>query len=61
MKVEINSNSYNIGNRIGWSACTGCIIEGNRNLNCPIDSEGSCVLPLDKIYTNFCSNQVFKL
>lgn len=40
MKVEINGNSYNIGNRIGWSACTGCIMNGNRNLHRLTDSEG---------------------
>jgi hypothetical protein len=61
MKVEFNGKSYNIGNRAGHSACTGCIVEKSLNLKCPADSEGQCILPLDKIYTDLCSNQVFKL
>jgi hypothetical protein len=61
MKVEFNGNSYNIGNRAGRIACTGCIMNGGRNLKCPTDAEGSCILPLTKIYINLCSNQVFKL
>ena len=61
MKVEFNNNSYNIGNRIGRVACTGCIMERGQKLKCPSDSEGDCILPLDKIYTDLCSNQVFKL
>ena len=61
MKVEFNGNSYNIGNKIGQDACTGCIMSKGRNLKCPIDSEESCILPLHKIYTDLCSNQVFKL
>lgn len=61
MKVEFNGNSYNIGNRIGSSACTGCVIRERANLKCPTDSEGSCILPLNKIYTDCYSNQIFKL
>jgi hypothetical protein len=62
MKVEFNGDSYTTGNRIGQSACTGCVInEDKRNLKCPADSEGSCILPLNKIYIDWCSNQVFKL
>lgn len=62
MKVEFNDNSYNIGNRAGRVACTGCIITGSKEmLNCPTDSEGNCILSLTKIYTNLCSNQIFKL
>ena len=62
MKVGFNGNSYNIGNRIGSSACNGCILNGNLlNCQCPADSEGQCILPLNKIYTDLCSNQVFKL
>ena len=59
MKVEFNDNSYNIGNRIGQSVCAGCVNEhGNQ---CPTDSEGQCILTFNKIYTDLCSNQVFKL
>jgi hypothetical protein len=62
MKVEFNDNSYTIGHRTRQFACTGCIIiEGKKNLDCPADSEGECILPIDKIYTGCCSNQVFKL
>lgn len=62
MKVEFNGNSYNIGNRIGRSACTGCVITGDkRNLKCPTDSEGQCILPLTKIYTDIDFLQIFKL
>lgn len=62
MKVEFNGNAYGIGNRIGsYGCCTGCVIDENTKLECPADSEGSCILPLDKIYTDCCSNQVFKL
>ena len=61
MKVEFNGNSYTVGHKIGRCACTGCIISGNKNLKCPADSEGQCILPLNKIYIGLCSNQVFKL
>lgn len=62
MKVEFNGNSYTIGNRIGRSACTGCVItENKRKLKCPADLKGQCILPLNKIYTDLCSNQIFKL
>lgn len=61
MKVEFNGHAYNIGNKIGQSACTGCIIDGSRNLKCPADSEGSCILPLDKIYIDANFLQIFKL
>lgn len=61
MKVEFNGNSYNIGNRIGSSACKGCVIYKSLDFHCPLDSKGECILPLDKIYTDLCSNQVFKL
>jgi hypothetical protein len=61
MKVEFNDNSYNIGNMVGRGACGGCIMEESLNLKCPADSEGSCILPLNKIYIDWCSNQVFKL
>lgn len=61
MRVEFNGNSYNIGNMVGRGACGGCIMEGDRNLKCPADSEGSCILPLDKVYTDLSSNQGFKL
>lgn len=61
MKVEFNGNSYNIGNRIGLVACTGCVIDKRRGFQCPLDSKGQCILPLNKIYTDLCSNQVFKL
>ena len=61
MKIEFNGNSYTVGNRTGSSVCTGCIMDGNRNLHCLTDSEGQCILPLNKIYTDLCSNQMFKL
>lgn len=61
MKVEFNGHSYNIGNVTGSSACNGCILNEDLNCQCPTDSEGSCILPLDKIYIDLCSNQVFKL
>ena len=62
MKVEFNSNFYTVGNITGRGACTGCIIsENKKNLKCPTDSEGQCILPLNKIYIGLCSNQVFKL
>ena len=61
MKVEFNGNPYGIGNHIGTGACDGCVINESKNLQCPADSEGSCILPLHKIYTNLCSNQIFKL
>lgn len=62
MKVEFNGNSYNIGHKIGQSACSGCVINENKEkLKCPADLEGQCILPLNKIYTDLCSNQVFKL
>lgn len=62
MKIEFNEQSYNIGNKIGQSACSGCVINGSiLNLKCPADSEGQCILPLNKIYTDLCSNQVFEL
>lgn len=60
MKVEFNGNSYNIGNRATRIACSGCIIAQGSNLKCP-NSKGECILPLDKIYINLCSNQVFEL
>jgi hypothetical protein len=62
MKIEFNSNSYTVGNKTRRFACTGCIIsENKRKLKCPVDSEGQCILPLNKIYIGLCSNQVFKL
>ena len=61
MKIEFNGNSYDIGNRARQVACAGCIIEQDPNLECPINSKGECILPLDKIYIDLCSNQVFKL
>lgn len=62
MKVEFNDNSYNIGNMVGRSACGGCIImEESLNLKCPTDSEGECILPLNKIYINGNLYQIFKL
>jgi hypothetical protein len=62
MKVEFNGNSYIVGHKIGWSACTGCIItEDKRKLKCPADLKGQCILPLNKIYIDLCSNQVFEL
>ena len=62
MKIEFNGNSYTIGNRmIGLSACTGCVINESITLKCPADSEGQCILPLNKIYTDVNFLQVFKL
>lgn len=62
MKVEFNGNSYTVGHKIGRCACTGCMITDNKKiLKCPTDSEGQCILPIDKIYIDLCSNQVFKL
>ena len=61
MRVEFNDHSYNIGNMIGQCACSGCVNEKSGDLKCPADSEGQCILPLNKIYTDCCSNQVFKL
>ena len=61
MKVEFNDNSYNIGNRIGQAVCTGCIMDKEKNLKCPADSEGNCILPLNKVYTDLSSSQIFKL
>lgn len=61
MRIEVNSNSYSIGNRIGQSVCSGCILNEGRNLTCPTDSEGQCILPLNKIYTDVNFFQVFKL
>jgi hypothetical protein len=62
MKVEFNGNSYIVGYKIGRFACTGCIIsEDKRKLKCPYDSKRQCILPINKIYIDCCSNQVFKL
>jgi len=62
MKIEFNGHSYTIGNRIGRVACTGCVItKGKEILKCPTDSEGQCILSLNKIYTDLSSNQVFEL
>jgi hypothetical protein len=61
MKIEFNGNSYTIGNRTRQSVCDECIINASTNLECPTDSEGQCILSLNKIYTDLCSNQVFKL
>lgn len=62
MKVEFNGNSYTIGNRIGRVACTGCAITENKErLKCPTDSEGECILPLNKIYIDADFLQIFKL
>ena len=62
MKVEFNSNSYTVGNKTRRFACTGCVISKNkRQLNCPTDLKGQCILPINKVYIDFCSNQVFKL
>lgn len=62
MKVEFNGNFYTVGNKTRRFACTGCIIsEDKTNLKCPADSEGQCILPLNKIYIGLCSNQVFQL
>lgn len=61
MKIEFNDHSYSIGNKIGRSACTGCIINEHRGLHCPTDLKRQCILPLTKICTDLCSNQIFKL
>lgn len=61
MKVAFNDSSFTIGNRIGQDVCTGCIMGIGRNLKCPTDSEGQCILPLHQIYIDLCSNQVFEL
>lgn len=61
MKVEFNGYIYNIGNKTGQVACSGCVINGGRILKCPTDSEGSCILPLDKIYIDANFLQIFKL
>lgn len=61
MKVYFNGNSYNTGNITKRATCSGCIIGRPPHVKCPIDSEKHCVLPLDKIYTNCASNQIFKL
>lgn len=62
MKVEFNSNSYTVGHKIGRCACTGCMITENKKiLRCPVDSKGQCILPINKIYTDCCFNQIFEL
>lgn len=61
MKVYFNGNSYNTGNRTKRAACSGCIIGMPPHIKCPIDSKRQCVLPIDKIYTNCASHQIFKL
>ena len=61
MKVEFNGNSYIIGNVTGNSACNSCVLNEDLDCPCPADSEGQCILPLDRIYTDCCSNQVFEL
>lgn len=61
MKVEFNDNSYKIGNHRGLAVCNGCIMNRSRDLKCPTDSEGNCILSLTEIYTNLCANQIFKL
>ena len=61
MKVEFNSCSYKIGNKTGQSACSGCVINESKNLQCPADSEGQCILPLNKIYVDVSCLQLFKL
>jgi hypothetical protein len=61
MKVEFNGNSYNIGNVTRNSACNECVLNEGLDCQCPADSEGQCILPFNKIYTDCCSNQVFKL
>ena len=61
MRVEFNGYSYNIENKMGQVACAGCIMDGGRNLKCPVNSEGECILSFDKIYTDCYSNQVFKV
>lgn len=60
MKIEFNGESYNIDNRIDRVACKGCIMYDGE-AKCPTDSEGSCILPMDKIYINANFFQVFKL
>lgn len=61
MKVYFNGNSYNTGNKIKQDVCSGCMIGRGPHVECPINSEKRCILPLDKIYTNCVSNQIFKL
>lgn len=62
MKVEFSDNSYIVGHKTGRFACTGCIIsEDKRKFKCPTDLKGQCILPINKIYIDLCSNQVFKL
>lgn len=61
MKIEFNGNFYNVGNRATRIACSGCIIGQGPNLKCPSNSKNECILPLNKIYINLCSDQVFKL
>jgi hypothetical protein len=61
MKVYFNGNSYNTGNMTKRATCSGCIIGRGPHVKCPIDSKKQCVLPIDKIYTNCASNQIFKL
>ena len=61
MKIEYDGYHYNVGNRTRPVACSGCIISSTSNLKCPLGPDGQCVLPLDKIYTNCYSDQVFKL
>lgn len=61
MKVYFNGNSYNTGNKTKQNACSGCMIGRGPHVKCPINSKRQCILPLDKIYTNCASNQIFKL
>lgn len=61
MKIEFNGHSYNVENKIiKLYVCAGCVNECETS-QCPTDSEGQCILPLDKIYTNCYFDQVFKL
>ena len=61
MRVEFNGQPYNIGNKIGQCACSGCVNEKCGDLKCPADSEGQCILPIDKIYIDADFLQIFKL
>lgn len=61
MKVEFNNNSYNIGTVIRGVACERCVLNEGLYCRCPVNSQGLCILPSDKIYIDCCSNQVFKL
>lgn len=61
MKIEFNGISYNIRNKVGFNACAGCIIYEKKDLKCPLDSEGHCILPINKIYTDVNFFHVFKL